>query len=320
MSSPLVAIVTPVYNGAEFIEETLQCVQAQTYPNLVHVILNNASTDDTPAIIDRYRNGRVPLMVFRNEATVPSMDNWNKALTLVPEDATYVRILCADDTITPDAVQRTVELAETDPEIGVVGSHHIFGDYVDPLLWPTDRDVFDKEEAVRMVLMREGMIMPPHVLMRKAVLKDREPFFRPPLKNGFDLDAMLDILRFWKFGFIHDNLAFTRLHENSVTSSNNMLNERGWHYEGLHFLTSYGPSIFGDNYRSLLKQFKNYYVRRILVWRKEDGGLDNTKVHLDALRKAGWTWSPLLVAQAMLDWALIKARLRRNWTGYPGWQ
>ena len=39
---PLVAIATPVYNGAEYLADTMACVQAQTYPNLVHCVLDNA--------------------------------------------------------------------------------------------------------------------------------------------------------------------------------------------------------------------------------------------------------------------------------------
>jgi glycosyltransferase involved in cell wall biosynthesis len=68
----LAAICTPVYNGQKYLAETLECVQAQTYPNLVHVILDNASKDSTPEIIERFKGGRVPLLVSRNPETVPA--------------------------------------------------------------------------------------------------------------------------------------------------------------------------------------------------------------------------------------------------------
>ena len=44
------------------------------------------------------------------------------------------------------------------------------------------------------------------------------------------------------------------------------------------------------------------------------------KRHFEGFREAGWSWGPALIADAMLDWVLIKAGVRRNWTGYPGWQ
>jgi cellulose synthase/poly-beta-1,6-N-acetylglucosamine synthase-like glycosyltransferase len=81
---PLVAVVTPVLNGEEFLTETMESVQALEYPNLVHVILDNASTDDTPAIIERYRARRVPLLTARNARTISMSANWNAAVALVP--------------------------------------------------------------------------------------------------------------------------------------------------------------------------------------------------------------------------------------------
>ncbi len=36
--TPLVAVVTPVYNGEKYLAETMECVQAQDYPELVHIV------------------------------------------------------------------------------------------------------------------------------------------------------------------------------------------------------------------------------------------------------------------------------------------
>ena len=47
---PLVSILTPVYNGAEFIEQCIESVLAQTYGNYEYIIINNCSKDDTLAI------------------------------------------------------------------------------------------------------------------------------------------------------------------------------------------------------------------------------------------------------------------------------
>jgi glycosyltransferase involved in cell wall biosynthesis len=113
--APLVAIATPVYNGARFLAETMECVQSQSYPNIVHCILDNGSNDATPEIIDRFRNRRVPLITARNASTLPQVDNWNAALGLVPHDASYFRILPADDLIDPQYIEKLVELGKQNP-------------------------------------------------------------------------------------------------------------------------------------------------------------------------------------------------------------
>ena len=51
---PLVSVVTPVYNGAEYLVECIESVVNQTYANWEYVIVDNCSTDDTLAIARRY--------------------------------------------------------------------------------------------------------------------------------------------------------------------------------------------------------------------------------------------------------------------------
>ena len=52
--SPLVTIVTVVFNGEQFLEETIQSVINQTYPNIEYIVIDGGSTDGTSEIIHKY--------------------------------------------------------------------------------------------------------------------------------------------------------------------------------------------------------------------------------------------------------------------------
>lgn len=319
MSYPLVAVFTPVYNGEAYLDETMQSVQAQTWPNTVHVVLDNASTDRTAEIIESYKNARVPVLAFRNEETLPIKANWNKAYDHVPDEAKYVRFLCADDTIAPDCVGETVALAETDPGIGVVGSLHTINGEVPDMRWPSDRTVFNGQEAVRMILMQEGILFAVQTLWRKSVSDKRKPLFADDLPGGFDVDTVMGLIAMSKFGFVHKDLAFTRVHEQSETSRYYAPETLSLTRDAAYLLTRYGPDSLGDDFEPQLLRYRRYFVRRLLRVR---GRLDDKHygLHMAALEKAGWEWGPGLILDAMIDSALIRLGLRQTWTGFPGWQ
>ena len=247
-SLPLVAVVTPILDGAEYLAETMDSVQAQTYPNIVHVVLDNASTDATPQIIDRYRDWRVPVLTARQPATVPMARNWNDALKLIPSDAVYFRLLCADDLLRPDAIARYVDVAESDPDIGIVGclwrATGLCGEEL-----PADRQVFDGREVMQTYLRREhsglsGM----HGLIRRSACESTRPFYDEAVPS-FDTEANLRICQYAKYGFVREELSIWRVHAASTTSrfaSKTFLHEVCW----LTLLDRYGPDILG--YRQYL--------------------------------------------------------------------
>lgn len=54
MHKPLVSVITPTYNTEAFISETIDSVRAQTYTNWEMVIVDDASSDATVAILKKY--------------------------------------------------------------------------------------------------------------------------------------------------------------------------------------------------------------------------------------------------------------------------
>ena len=67
--SPLVSVVTPVYNGERFLRECIESVLAQTYQHWDYTIVDNSSTDQTSEIAREYAARDSRIRVLRNAET-----------------------------------------------------------------------------------------------------------------------------------------------------------------------------------------------------------------------------------------------------------
>jgi glycosyltransferase involved in cell wall biosynthesis len=99
MSNPVVTIGLPVFNASHFLGECLDSLVTQSYPNLRIVISDNASSDDTVAICQRYatRDPRVQIVrADRNRGA-----GWNHQRVLELAEGKYFKWCGADDVIGP---------------------------------------------------------------------------------------------------------------------------------------------------------------------------------------------------------------------------
>src|SRR5689334_14056946 len=207
---PLVAVVTPVYNGAAYLEATMRCVQEQTYDRLVHVVLDNGSADETPDIIDRFRSQRIELITARNDSVLPLRQNWTKALCTAPVEAAYVKILCADDLMHRDCIARFVEAAETDDKIEVVLCDDIFIDMVHRANLPAEQIVFDGSEIAGRMLDESINWLPyHHMFIRFHGGAARAGLFSDSPVH-FDFSAVVRRSLCGKLAYLHEPLVYTR--------------------------------------------------------------------------------------------------------------
>ena len=87
--SIVVSVVTPVYNGQSHLAECIESVIAQSFGDWEYIILDNASTDSTAQIAQRYAAQDTRIKYHRNETTLPIIDNWNTSMRLISVDSRY---------------------------------------------------------------------------------------------------------------------------------------------------------------------------------------------------------------------------------------
>jgi len=111
---PLVTIVTPTYNQADFLPETIDSVLAQDYPNIEYIVIDDGSTDHTSEILKQY-DRRIHW---------ESQENMGQAATLnrgwEMGSGEIIGYLSSDDLLKPDAVSDSVNGLLNNPGITMV--------------------------------------------------------------------------------------------------------------------------------------------------------------------------------------------------------
>lgn len=316
MSLPLVAIVTPVLNGARYLAKTMSCVQAMDYPNLVHVVRDNASRDATPAIVGSFTGRRVPVLQSRAAATVPMAANWNAAMRSVPSEAEYVWLLCADDLLAPHAIRRLVEVAVTDPEILLVGCQWRASGLCGQEL-PRSTSVFEGSDVLRRYLRRETMVLSGmNVLFRRSAIPADRDFYDTTLCS-FDTDANLRACVAGRYGFVHEQLMHWRQHPDSITQTHNA-DDLSFDCEWLVLLDRYFAHAMGyAEYQHRRRAFRLHLVRRLLRRLLRRGGMGVVEQHLAELRMRGDAVTSRDILHAVLDWLPYAWRGERAHVGVP---
>src|ERR1700690_1846534 len=125
--APLVSVLTPVYNGAEYLVQCIESVLGQTLKDFEYIIVNNCSTDGTLDIARRYAALDSRIKVHDNTEFLEVIANHNLAFSLMSPAAKYCKIVSADDYIFPDCLEKLVAFAEAHPSVGMVSSYELAG-------------------------------------------------------------------------------------------------------------------------------------------------------------------------------------------------
>ena len=97
---PLISICIPVFNGIDYIQDSINSVLSQSYENFELLIVDNCSTDDTQSIIKAYDDERIRFE--SNNSNIGAINNFTKCVELAVGE--YFVLLPHDDILLPGAL------------------------------------------------------------------------------------------------------------------------------------------------------------------------------------------------------------------------
>jgi glycosyltransferase involved in cell wall biosynthesis len=256
----LVTVLTPVFDGAAHIRECLDSLLRQTYANWHCIVVDNASSDGTPDIIEKYSARDSRIRLARYEDFVDSTANHNRAFAMLPAESEYCKVLQADDWLYPECLAEMVSAANRSESVGLVSSYQLFNGHVHLDGLPHDLTIATGRNILRTTLLGLNVTGgPTATLLRSAFVLERKPFWESGFRHE-DTEAYLWMLSRHDFAFVHQVLSFARYQPEARLRWSDRMNSRV--PEDIVFLIRYGPSVLTEaEYRAALRAKLRSYLR-----------------------------------------------------------
>jgi len=132
MEEGLVSIITPCYNGAKYIKETIDSVIAQTYPKWEMLIVDDGSKDNSADIVRSYTEKRIRLIQQKNAGSAAARNNGIRQC-----NGQYIALLDADDVWKPDFLKKQIAFMKKRKAVCVFCSYERIDGQSKKILHPT---------------------------------------------------------------------------------------------------------------------------------------------------------------------------------------
>ena len=216
---PSVSICIPTYNHGRYIEEALRSAQAQAYEDLEILVLDNASQDDTAAIVGRIASRDSRIRYMRHRENIGLAGNLTACIEFAR--GRYIKPLCADDSLEPDCVSVLARELDENPTVALVGCARTVTDAnLSPLRVCRARAAPERIPGAEMIaecfFFGNRIGEPTAVMFRRA---EASRGFNPTYTTLVDLEMWFHLLGLGDFAAVPQALCKFRSHAEQGTKS-----------------------------------------------------------------------------------------------------
>jgi glycosyltransferase involved in cell wall biosynthesis len=213
--NPLVSVIMPAYNAAEYIAEAIESVLIQNYRNFELIIVDDGSTDNTKEIVASFKDDKIKYF-YKNNGGPSGARN----LAIKKAKGQYIMPLDADDMMTPDFITRHLSEFEKHPDVDLVYSDVLLIDKNSTPIRIMNKPEYQDRRYLIRDLFRAGHPIVPFRLGIKRSVFEKIGFYDESLLVGEDYDMMR---RFVKAGLnphhLSESLHLRRMRTDSLSGN-----------------------------------------------------------------------------------------------------
>lgn len=219
---PLVSIITPVYNAAAFLNQTIDSVLGQTFTNFEYILINDKSTDNSLEILEAYqaKDSRIKVITLQENSGAAIARNTGLAAAA----GRYIAFIDSDDTWHSEKLEKQLKFME---------NHHYEFTYTDFALMSETGEITKERTGIPAQIDYAGLLKNTTIAC-STVMIDRLNIgdFRMPLvRKGQDTATWLMLMREhgMKAYGLQEVLNYYRQVAGSISSNRLGALKRTWH-------------------------------------------------------------------------------------------
>lgn len=216
----MITVVIPTYNGARYLNDSLNSVIVQSYKDWECHVIDNDSTDNTKEIVEGFVKSDPRIRYHYYDKLVPIWDNFNRAFTLPL--GSYLKFLAVDDYLAVNYLEESIRVFEQDHDISIISVKGRAVTDEKELLGEFENNYFNLQVIPVTIAQRinfrsmsnELTQHPSFFIIRTDPILKNEVFFRPELnKMGWALDWewVLRIFNYANLYLINKELVYIRV-------------------------------------------------------------------------------------------------------------
>ncbi|MES2139031.1 MAG: glycosyltransferase [Bacteroidota bacterium] len=166
---PIISVVMSVYNGEEYLRESIESILNQTFKGFEFVIINDGSTDKSLEIIKSYSDARIIVINQKNSGLAIALNNGLKIAK-----GKYIARMDADDISIDTRLEVQLDFMENNNEYVIIGSNAIVIDKSGNYIYTTNLATTDNQLRK---LLPSSPFMHPSVLMKKEAVEKCDYYY-----------------------------------------------------------------------------------------------------------------------------------------------
>lgn len=208
------AVLMPAFNAEQFVSEAIESILSQTYRTFDFIILDDASTDTTASIIEKYANQDERIYFLQNKHNEGIIESRNKLFDISHNRYEYIALMDADDIALPKRLEKELNYLTTNPHIGIVSS--------DMEIFPSKyiAKLSKDNIAAKETMIFRNIICNPCAMFRASIMYKHNIRYDPSVRGASDYKFWLDILRFSDLYILPEVLTLYRRHAGQESTCN----------------------------------------------------------------------------------------------------